>query len=225
MIERVTLTARHFYGHDGKHVGAIVHLPDWISNGYWSIQRSYVVNEHAINLDDFHDNFKHPRVGLYNSANDNRQFNGKVVSLNEVLWSAAAMAGEGIYDGMYLREVTQDKSRMYEVTEWVLRHTKSGKDLRLVCEPVDNSPKPMIKGDDGVYRVPPGGDCVEVPEYHCFVDETYIDALGLQAKDQLNGAPLSNKSTFLVAMDMSRCVVSVVNVDAELEQLPFIGAL
>lgn len=210
MIELVTLTAKHFYG-NGKS-RAIVDLSDWISNGHWSIQRPYVTNERAINPVDFHDNFKRPHVEIFNGFGSGK--------LSIILWSAVTMNGGAIDDTVYLKEVTADKARLYTVTNWILK--LKDKDVRLLCEPIDNSPRPMVKGDDGVWKVPDDDTGIELPDYHCFIDEIYIDALGLQADDTLTGVLLSTKGTFLVTSDLSRCAMSVSNVDSDIEQLPFI---
>lgn len=212
MIERVTLTARHFHG-NGKSA-AVAHMPDWISNGHWSIQRQYVTNERAINLDDYNDNFKRPRVELFNHTD----FRRSGIDYSSALWSAVMFCGVAIPSTMTISELSQELTRPYVVTNWRLdsieKRTGNALDLRLLCEP----------------PIQEQFDIDQLPAYHCFVDEVYIDAIGLQAGDVLTGQQLTvgdgdskrDGSTFLVTSDMSRCVMSVANVDSDIEQLPFI---
>lgn len=56
MIENVKLSAIHFWNSKPE-TRALIHDDDWISNGYWMIQRSNVVNQSFVNHENWEESF------------------------------------------------------------------------------------------------------------------------------------------------------------------------
>lgn len=206
MIENVTLTASHFRseGASPPPTRAVVHLADWISNGLWCVRRTNVLNSHCINPADFRDNFKRPKVEVFNG-------DGRSTDYNSVLWLAVMLCGNAIPKGLVLSQLDPSKARPYQVTRWTLNHKVKGEDsyrrLRLIVEP--------------------GITVDEYADYWSFALESVIDAVGLEPGDMLTGVELSNKGVFLVTSDQSRCflgsyVIGNGNTDVELQTLPFL---
>lgn len=183
MQPTVKLSSRHFQSLSNSDTAVYTHDPEWISNGHWLIQRVCVTNQDVCTPDLFPSTFQRPSTPVHPTTDRLPDF-----------WD-------------FIGFDTVD--RKFRVTRWTyvqdlgVRPSSTGVkaggtiQLRLLLTECDTETE--------------GETCHSTTHYFCFLDENYVDALGLETGDVLEARHETSewsKGSVLVlrSADLSRCV-------------------
>lgn len=195
MQPTVRLSSRHFQSQSTSNAAVYTHDTEWISNGHWCIQRTCVANQYLVTPDSFEDNFQRPSTSMEPVDRPCPDF-----------WDFVA------FDPVDHR---------FRVTRWayvqdlgVRAKTVAGRStdvkasgtiqLRLLLAECTDEIEGVCSGDE---RDGSEVTCWLTTPYFCFLDENYVDALGLETGDVLE-ARWANGLYVLRTADLTRCVGS-----------------